>query len=234
MNKALYFVSGLVLGAAGGTAVTYYVVNAKRDEELEEYGEHCEERIEKYRKKYSGEESADNEEKDDSAERHCQDPEEEKIINNEGVKKYHVRPTSESKYGENRVFTTNQSDKERKTVKKEIDKSVEEKDSKLIEDIDEDMYLNDFEPYTRHTIDVLLGDDADIVGFWGYQTDNEMFVEDKYGKDLKGLVGISKSDYDYLLGQVDDEDGVGHIYIRNNEIMVDFEVVIRDMREEDK
>lgn len=233
MNKLLYFVSGLVLGAAGGTAVTYYVVNAKRDEELEEYSEHCEERIEKYRKKYSSEELVD---KIDEAlgQKLTNDPEEEKIINNEGVKKYHVRPTSESKYGENRVFTTNQSDKERKAVKKEIDKSVEEKDRKLIEDIDEDTYLNDFEPYTRHTIDVLLGDDADIVGFWGYQTDNEMFVEDKYGKDLKELVGISKSDYDYLLGQVDDEDGVGHIYIRNNEIMVDFEVVIRDMREEDK
>jgi len=232
MNKALYFVSGLVLGAAGGTAVTYYIVNAKRDEELEEYGEHCEERIEKYRKKYSGEEEQEAKREEPAV--LTNDPEEEKIINNEGVKKYHVRPASESKYGENRVFTTNQSDKERKAVKKEIDKSVEEKDSKLIEDIDEDEYFNDFEPYARHVIDVLLGDDADIVGFWGYQTDNEMFVEDKYGKDLKELVGIGKSDYDYLLGQVDDEDGVGHIYIRNNEIMVDFEVVIRDMREEDK
>lgn len=232
MNKLLYFVSGLVLGAAGGTAVTYYVVNAKRDEELEEYSEHCEERIEKFRKKYSGEEEQEAKREEPAV--LTNDPEEEKIINNEGVKKYHVRPASESKYGENRVFTTNQSDKERKTVKEEIDKSVKEKDSKLIEDIDEYTYLNDFEPYTRNTIDVLLGDDADIVGFWGYQTDNEMFVEDKYGKDLSELVGIGKSDYDYLLGQVDDEDGVGHIYIRNNEIMVDFEVVIRDMREEDK
>jgi len=231
MNKPLYFVLGLIAGAAGGTAVTYYVVNAKRDEELEEYSEHCEERIEKFRRKYSGEEE-EKEVKDDTTERHCQDPEEEKIENNEGVKKYHVRPSVESKYGENHIFASEQPKKEKKEIIDQINKS--EKESKLIEDIEEEEYLNDNETYDHHVIDILLGDDADIVGFWGYQTDNEMFIEDKYGKDLKKLIGISGSDYDYLLGQVDEDDEVGHIYIRNNEIMVDFEVVIHDMREEDK
>lgn len=232
MNKAIIFVSGIILGAAGGSAVTYYMVNAKRDEELEEYSEHCQERIEKFRKKY---EKEDIDKIDEGlGQKLTNDPEEEKIINNEGVKKYHVRPATESKYGENRVFTTAQSDKDRKDIKKEINKSVKEKDSKLIEDIDEETYLNDEEPYTRHVVDVLLGDDLDIVGFWGYQTDNEMFIEDKYGKDLEELLGIVKEHYGYLISQVDEDDGIGHIYVRNNEIMIDFEVVIHDMREDDK
>lgn len=231
MNKVLYFVSGLVLGAAGGTAVTYYVVNAQRDEELEEYSEHCEERIERFRKKYTNEEIDQIDEALGQKLRTTNDPEEEKIENNEGVKKYHVR-TKESAYGSNRVFVSNQDEKTRQIVKEEIDKTV--KDSKLIEDIDEDEFVTEKEGYDKHTIDILLGDDQDIVGFWGYQTDNEMFIEDKYGKDLKALVGLDQNDYDYLLNEADTENEIGTIYTRNNELMVDFEIVIHDMREEDK
>lgn len=231
MNKALYFVLGLITGAAGGTAVTYYVVNAKRDEELEEYSEHCEERIERFRKKYSDEELVEKID-EDLGKKLTNDPEEEKIINNEGVKKYHVRPASESRYGENRVFVNNQDEKTRQIVKEEINKIV--KDSKLIEDIDEDEFATEKEGYDKHTIDILLGDDQDIVGFWGYQTDNEMFVDDKYGKDLKTLVGLDQNDYDYLLNETENDNEIGTIYARNNELMVDFEIVIHDMREEDK
>ena len=52
MNKSIITgVLGFILGAAGGSAVTYYIVNEQRDEEMDAYAEHTEKRIERLRKK---------------------------------------------------------------------------------------------------------------------------------------------------------------------------------------
>ena len=217
MNKSIITgVLGFILGAAGGSAVTYYIVNEQRDEEMDAYAEHTEKRIERLRKKINMIDEVKEELPEDAV---MQDPEDDKINQNKGVKKYHHSDGISSKYGDNHIFETQQ------------DKKI---NKKLINEIEEEEYMNNENGYSKEVIDVLLGDDRDIVGFWGYQTDNEMFVDQKFGSELKDLIGSTYYDYDYLLNLADEEDGVGNLYIRNDSIMTEFEVIIHDLREEDK
>ena len=228
MNKSiLYLAIGLITGAAAGATTTYFITKEKfaaaNDEDMENYAQHCEERIARYK------------EENEELKRHLgivkegpnqspilHDPEEEKIAHNEGVKKYHHDNGLSSKYGDNHVF------------EKIADKPEEEKDSKLINDIDEDEFMNQENGYEKQTIDVFLGDDKYMCGVWGYGTDNEDDADRKWGKPLEDLIGRAHT-YEELLTYCEKaEDGIGLAFIRNEEMMIDFELVIHDDREDDK
>lgn len=224
-RKVLYFVAGLITGASAGSVTTYFLVKekfaAENDEDMENYAEHCEERIARYKE--------ENEElkkhlgviKDPVA-KLADNPEEAKIASNEGVKKYHHDNGLSSKYGDNHVF------------EKIADKPEEEKDSKLINDIDEDEFMNQENGYEKQTIDVFLGDDKYMCGVWGYGTDNEDDADRKWGKELPQLIGESHTYEELLTYCENSEDGIGVAYVRNDEMMIEFELVIHDDREDDK
>lgn len=225
-NKSiLYFALGLLTGAAAGGTATYFLtkdkIQADAEEDMENYADHCDARIEKYK-----EEIKDLKEKlgliKDPTVKPASDPEEEKIAHNEGVKKYHHDNGLSSKYGDNHVF------------EKIADKPEEEKDSKLINDIDEDEFMNQENGYEKQTIDVFLGDDKYMCGVWGYGTDNEDDADRKWGKELPQLIGESHTYEELLTYCENSEDGIGVAYVRNDEMMIDFELVIHDDREDDK
>ncbi len=224
-RKVLYFVAGLITGASAGSVATYFLVKEKfeieKEEDMENYHEHCEERIARYKeeneelKKHLGVIK-------DPTPKLPEDPEQAKIERNEGVKKYHHDNGLSSKYGDNHVF------------EKIADKPEEEKDSKLINDIDEDEFMNQENGYEKQTIDVFLGDDKYMCGVWGYGTDNEDDVDRKWGKELPQLIGESHT-YEELLTYCEkSEDGIGLAFVRNDEMMIEFELVIHDDREDDK
>ena len=216
----LYFVFGLVAGGAAGSTATYFLVKdkfaAEAEDEIEAYAEHCEERIARIRADHKLIETREEEKNK------ILDPEEEKIAHNEGVKKYHHDNGLASKYGEHSVF------EKVKTNKKEV------KESKLIDEIDEDEFMNRENGYEKQTLDVFLGDDKYMCGVWGYGTDNEDDADRKWGKELPELIGESHT-YDELLSMTKkSDDGIGLMYVRNEELMIDFELVIHDNREDDK
>ena len=227
-NKLLYFGLGALFGAAGGSIATYFIVKekiaAEAADEIEAYAEHCEARIERIKNKMVDKVfGAPKEEK-----KEVKETEDEKIENNKGVKKYHHYDGLVSKYGENHIFENKQSDEERAEIKKQI------KDSKLINDIDEDEFMNNENGYEKQTIDVFLGDDEYMCGIWGYQTDNEDDVDRKWGKPLEELIGTAHT-YDELLSYCDkSDDGIGLAWVKNDEMKIDFELVIHDNREDDK
>lgn len=209
-NKGIIFALGTIFGATSGSIITYFIVNKKRDEELEEYAEHCDERIAKIRR-----EIKEIEDKEPEPKVIHNDPEDDKINKNKGVKKYHHDNGLSSKYGENNVFGKKAA-------------------QKLITEIEEDEFMNEENGHKKETIDILLGDDSDIVAFWGYGTDNETFVDKKFNKELKDIIGEDYYDYDYLLNLSDDEESIGTLYIRNDNLMIDFEIIIHDLREDDR
>ena len=222
MNKSLYFVLGALFGAAGGSVATYMVTKEmfamQAAEEIEAYSEHCEERIARIKSDHN---KVIFEEVRDKMTQLTNDPEEQKIESNEGVKKYHHNSGLDSGYGANHIF-------------EKLAEGVEEakKDSKLVNDIDEDEFMNSENGYDKQTIDVMLGDDKYMCGIWGMGTDNEDDVDRKWGKDLEDLIGRSHT-YDELLS-ICGEDGLGHMFVKNDELMIDFELIIHDGREEDK
>lgn len=225
MDKKLYFVLGALIGAAGGSAATYFCCKGyfaeRAAEEIEEYAEHCEERIERIRMEFIGANIDDKEEseEDDEPEK-SDDPEEEAINRNEGVKKYHHQLDSISSYGSNNIFTTPQSDKEKHVV------------SKMINEITEREFMEqELEGYEKQTFDIWLGDDEYIVALWGYGTDNEEDVQDHFGKPLEVLIGEENADYDALLSMCDADDHTGVLYFRNDAMKMDIEVAIHDSRE---
>ena len=229
MNKGVIFGLGVLVGAAGGSVTTYFLtkekIEAEASDEIEAYAEHCEERIAKLRTKYL------NEHKKAVFKNGGElDPEEEKIESNEGVKKYHHNDGISSKYGDNNIFEKAQSLKERAEIKKENETQAE--DSKLINEITEDEFLNEDDVYEKYTVDVLLGDDKDIVGIWGYGTDNETFADQKFGMPIEEL--LNGMPYEELLTYAENPDGVGALYLRNDELNTDFEFLIKDQREEDR
>lgn len=220
MNKSLYFALGTLVGAGAGSAATYFLVKDHfeqiADDKIERYAEHCEERIARLTE---GDDDEKEEEVEEPEEKKELDPEEEVISRNAGVKKYHHQLDSISSYGANNIFA-----KEEKKPK----------DSKLINDIDEDEFMNNENGYEKQTLDVFLGDDKYMCGVWGYGTDNEDDADRKWGKELPELIGQSHT-YEELLSYCkDSEDGIGLAYVKNDELMIDFELVIHDDREDDK
>lgn len=218
-KSILGFVIGLVTGAAGGSAATYFILKDKmereKDEEIEEIEayekERFENRLARFKEKISNSKKMPDKEIDEMP----VDREDEVIANNKGVKKYH-QETVESAYGSKRIFGDDV-----KPVKK----------SKKIKEVNEEEFMNMENGYEKQTVDILLGDDADIVGFWAYETDNEEFVEKRFGKPLNEL--LDGRTYDDLMKYCED-DGLGTLYLKNDDLKIDFEFVIHDLREDDK
>ena len=235
MNKSVIFALGTLIGAAGGSVATYYLTKEmfaqQAAEEIENYAQHCEERIARIRG--DQEEDEVEPEEDDTPEPHkTNDPNEDAINRNEGVKKYHHNNGLDSAYGANQIFTSPQKEKEKSEVQKEIHE-IAPRDSKLINDIDEEEWMRE-NGYDKQTLDIFLGDDKDIFGVWGYGTDNEEDADRKWGKPTADIIGRSHT-FDELLSYCkDSEDGIGLAYVKNDELMIDFELVIHDSREDDK
>ncbi len=223
MNKALVFFAGLLVGGAAGASATYLILHdrlvAEAQDEIERYAEHCEERIASYRAKYAGEQP-DTPPVEAEDEVDPDDRDEALIRRNEGVKKYHHQDEYISSYGANRVFEEKKVTELEKTMKEMNVKGVE--DDTSIEEIDEDTYLEESEEYSKEEIDFIYPDEK---AYWGYGTDNEVPVDQKFGKNIFELIGQTSR---WLMDYVDKESGIGEVYIRNHNMMTDFYVVIRN------
>ena len=217
MNKTVAFILGVVLGGAAGAAATYYISKDKfesdKDEELAEMEEYYEER---YKKKLNSlnhpktiKTVPDEVEGTDKDLR-----EDEKVASNKGVKKYHHDNGLESAYGAARIFG-------------EDAKPKKKKESKLINEISEQEFLNAENGYDKHTVDVFISnedEEPEIVGIWAYETDNEEAVDKRFGKSIEQL--LNGRTYDDLCAYIEDGEDIGQLYLKNDELMIDFEFVV--------
>lgn len=223
MNKSIIFCLGAVFGAGVGSAATYFIAKDYYEEReirrLDEYAEHCDEKIERIMLEAKGLNKLEEEFDQPEEEPLTDDPNEDAINRNEGVKKYHHNDGISSKYGENNIFG--------KTEKKDI-----QVQQRLIDGITEEEFLEQ-EGNEKQTLDIFLGDDEYIAAIWGYETDNEEDAEKRFGKPLSEIIGKENADYDNLLSLIDPNEGIGQLYLRNNSLMMDVEIVIHDNREED-
>ena len=83
--------------------------------------------------------------------------------------------------------------------------------------------------YQKQTVDVFMSDDDDepeIVGIWAYETDNEETVDKRFGKSIEQL--LNWRTYDELSTYCDEDTGLGQLYLKNDELMIDFEFIIHD------
>lgn len=217
MNKSLYFVIGTILGAAGGSIGTYFLVKgrfkAESDKAIEEYAEHAESRIEAIRERYEDTLTEDMDEEESEPENNDEDADERKINNNEGVKKYHHYDGQElPEYAAKRVF--------KKVVTKE--EEMAKKENSEIVELSEQEYL-DFAG-EKQTIDALFRYEGDKVEeLWGYQTDNQTTCQARFGKGFIDLVGIDGED---MLDWFEPDEGVAVRYFLNKEMATAFEVVV--------
>lgn len=224
MNKSVVFVLGVVTGAVAGGVGTYYalkstVVNAAK-EEIENYAAHAEKRIEAIRQSYLERLDLPQDEEDEETSE-SDEEEDSRINNNEGVKKYHHYDGKElPEYASKRVFT-NREEKPVTTLEKEVKDVKGVEDDPFIEEIDESTYLENDE-YEKETIDFVYPEEN---GYWGYETDNEMTVKQKYGKGMFELIGNASR---WLMDYFDEENGIGEAYFRNKHLMTDFYVIIHN------
>lgn len=228
MNKSVVFCLGLVSGVICGGVGTYYalkttVVNSAK-EEIENYAEHAEKRIEAIRQSYAERLNPTKKKEEPKTE-----PEEEdaRINNNEGVKKYHhYDGETLPEYASKRVFAKRE---EKKVTPEEESKMLEEQDKKMkaeyphISEVTEDEFLNAEDDYETATIDYFFDGHSERA-FWGYDTDNQITVEAKYQKPLKELIGNAAR---WLIDYTDDT-GVGAAYFQNDELKIIFEIIVHD------
>ena len=221
MNKTLVFVLGLLTGAAAGSLATYVLVRDKVQQEaadeIEEYAEHCEQRIALLKKCI---EEAEELEKGPKEEEEEETQIDEEVKNNEGVKKYHHYNGPMSSSGE-RVFKDEK--KEKEVTREEVAKKFEHDDAILgVSEATEEDFLKDDE-YRKETIDYFFDGDKEEA-YWAYNTDNQTVVEAKFGKPLKDLIGHAHA----WLVDLTDETGVGAAYFKNDNLMTVFEVIVHD------
>lgn len=223
MDNKLYFVFGAIVGAAGGSIGTYFLVKdrfeAEKIEAIEEYAEHAEMRLERQIEALKDESVGDLDKKlGEKLVNGVEDPEEAEIRNNEGVKKYHHYDGAElPEYASKRVFGV---DKKQPMTSN----YVEKKESKLVNEITEQEFETPSEEYTKQTIDILYRSDDTTESYWGYETDNQITVQAKFGKTIEELFGSNI--VDQLLDATPADEGIGILYFRNNELMTDFEVIL--------
>ena len=222
-NTAIGFVVGLLTGAAGGSVATYYIYKRFRDEDEEIREEdmriYYEER-EKRKLEEKGKVKSEKLPEETNDQNSTVSEDREKINSNEGVKKYHHDNGLESAYGSARIFG-------------EDAKPIKKKESKLINEISEQEFLNNENGYQKQTVDIFMSDDdetPEIFGIWAYETDNEEPVDKRFGKTTSELIG--NRTYDELASYCDDEEGLGQLYLKNDELKIDFEFIIHLDKEE--
>lgn len=218
------FLIGLVTGLAAGGVGAYFYSKKKCDEmidrEIEAYAEYTEAKIE-HMKTLIAEGSVDEPERED-----------EEVVNNEGVKKYHHQEEGISSLMERKPFG-------KVETKAEEENKVFEVEG--IEEITEAEFLKtyadpDFGPYDKVTLDLLWDpypEDEDTWQdnslFWGYGTDNECLAMtmDKYKScsitDILGEMWRWCNDY------IDEDQGFGSFYVRNHNLHQDIECVVREV-----
>lgn len=220
MDKTLTFVLGLLTGVAAGSTATYFLVKRiiedRAAEEIEMYAEHCEERIRRLTNKFEDDE--EEEAMDDKPEESDEDPE---IKNNEGVKKYHHYSGPLSSDGDRSVFKDEKKEKE-VTTDEVIKKWAEEDAENQIFEASEEDFLKD-DDYNKETLDYFFYGDSEAT-YWGYNTDNQETIGEKYGRTLSELIGNSSK---WLIDYTD-EDGTGAVYFRNDKFKTIFEIIIHD------
>lgn len=214
-KNTLYFLLGTFVGALGGSSLTYFFIKgrfeAERDEAIEEYAEHAEKRLERQIEALKGQSEEGIEEKP-IEDTQIEDPDERKINNNEGVKKYHHYDGDQlPEYASKRVF-------------KKYEEKPKVKESKLVNEISVEEFEQENEDYTKQTLDILLRLDDSYEALWGYQTDNQTTCKAKFGKDLEEMFGTEI--IDQLLDATPADGDIGVLYFRNDELMTDFELVL--------
>ena len=227
MNKPLVFVLGLLTGVAAGSGATYYILHdrlvADAQDEIERYAEHCEERIASIRAKYAGNQP-DTEAEELTDDEDLDNRDDALIRRNEGVKKYHHQEEYIGNANANTIFA--KEEKEVTDLEKEVKDVKGVEDDPMIEEINEEIYLEDDGEYEKELIDFVYPEEK---GYWGYGTDNELEVQQKFGgKGMFALIGQSSR---WLMDYFDENLGIGEAYFRNKHLMTDFHVVIHDNSE---
>lgn len=222
MNKTTTFILGLLTGAAGGAAATYFLVKEKfeedRDLEIADMEDYFEERFQEKVRKLKAKSKKSAEEK---IEEKPEFREDEKIANNEGVKKYHHNEGLSSAYGAKRIFGE--------------DAKPKKESKKVIREISEQEFMNAENGYEKQTVDVWMSNDdeePEIVGLWAYNTDNEEDVKTRFKKPildlLDGRTYEELANYCHEGGDDEEDDGIGVLYLKNDDLHIDFEFVLHD------
>lgn len=206
MDKSIIFLLGVVAGAIGGSTATYFIVKDKIENEaaeiIEQYAQHCEDRISKFSREEDSEEVSESE---------VEEPDNE-LDKNEGVKKYHKDLTSENTY------------------KKEIEKVTEgekalvaEKEGKIVVnkpyEITEEQYSLEAQQYDKITLEYYCEDDMLMC------TEPEEMAETFFNVGREELIGEV-----WRLGQdwIPEGKDAGAVYVRNDNMSIDFEVIVYD------
>ena len=206
MDKSIIFLLGLVAGAIGGSTATYFIVKDKIENEaaeiIEQYAQHCEDRISKFSQGEDSEEASESEVEESDNE----------LDKNEGVKKYHKDLASENTY------------------KKEIEKVTEgekalvaEKEGKIVVnkpyEITEEQYSLEAQQYDKITLEYYCEDDMLMC------TEPEEMAETFFNVGREELIGEV-----WRLGQdwIPEGKDAGAVYVRNDNMSIDFEVIVYD------
>jgi len=233
MNKGVIFAIGAFVGAAAGSVATYFVVRDKFEQEaadiIDEYAERCQDRIEKVMNAYDQKMNSSDDEKEEEASDEDVPHIENELDKYEGVKKYHhysggfdAMSTTSSK-----VFDKKKGN-DMTEGQKDLEKYPKIDDMpNYIEEIDEDEFLNThYAPdgkteFDKVTLDYDYNTDRLL---YAANSDSPILAEEKYGCLRSEIIGnIWKFAPDFI---DDEENGTGAAYVRNNNINIDFEMIV--------
>lgn len=220
MNKGIIFVLGVVTGAIAGGVGTYFMVKdhyiSETADIIDEYAQHCEERIEEMKLKYCGDACLEETEKNPKECISAVEHGEEAITNNEGVKKYH--------HSVKHTDSLNVPIKEEKTNVTEGEKAIKLEEQGVprknqVYEITEDQYCLEAQMYDKVNLEYYCEDDMLMC------VDPEEMAETHYNIGREELIGDS-----WRLGQDYIPDGAdcGSIFVRNDSMSMDFEIVVYD------
>lgn len=219
MNKGIIFALGALTGAAAGAVATYFLINDRfareAEEVIDDYAKKCSDKIDEVIEYY---ESRGSEDLDETPEQEVDMRDD--ISNNEGVKKYHHYSGGAFESGSDVGKLFAKEDNKVTEGQKDILEKPELEDVQGVDEITEDEFLEGSEEYSPITLDYFFNTDTLL---FGYGTDNEDIAETVYNKTRSELIGnIWRWAPDYIK----DDSGVGSAYVRNSNLMKDFEILI--------
>lgn len=212
MNKGVIFLAGLLVGAIGGSVGTYFVVKNKiadeAAEEIEAYAEHCREKIENIKTKFSGEDFSEEVQEDIPEPKAADD-----YSNNEGVKKYHQHVSKDN------LDSANSYKEEVKAVT-EGEKALKREEAgvpvaKKTYIISEDQYTTEATMYDKITLEFYCGDDQIVI------MDTEELIEQHFNLGREDIIPAEA--WRYGQDNVDKP-----LFVRNDDLACDFEILTYD------